>query len=142
MRYNSEQHLKIITTFLGIISIASDRVKAIFQPSSNIWPKDKILFKNCIGLGTDEYNRMCGGNFSVITSSMIKRPNIKGLILGAGFINSKLNQRLLMRIWSDRVRDHVGSDIKTFLGIISIASDTVEAIFQAIVEYLANSKIA
>ena len=76
VRYFSNQHSKIITTFLGIINITSGTAEAIFQAIVDFLRSKNIPIENCIGLGTDGCNTMVGQNNSVITRFREVNPNM------------------------------------------------------------------
>ena len=76
VRYYSVNLQAITCTFLGIISIESGSALGIFNALHEFVASNGLNLVDCIGIGTDGCNAMCGVNHSVITLLKEVNPHI------------------------------------------------------------------
>lgn len=76
VRYYSSLLKRIVTTFLGIISITHGNADGIFNALKSFLEKNGLDFMKCVGIATDGCNVMCGSHRSVITLIKDVNPRI------------------------------------------------------------------
>ena len=76
VRYYSDNINRIVTTFLGLISLTSATADSVFKAIQDFLTSNCLCIKDCIGLATDGCNVMCGQNNSVITRFKNINPEI------------------------------------------------------------------
>ena len=76
VRYYSKAQPTIVTTFLGLVSIAAGSAETVFATITALLRNKQLPVEQCLGLATDGCNTMCGANNSVITKFREVCPNI------------------------------------------------------------------
>ena len=76
IRYFSTTLQEIVSTFLGIMVLQSGNAEAIFTAILDFLADNHIDTDECVGLGTDGCNAMCGEHNSLISRMKEMNPNI------------------------------------------------------------------